>query len=113
MSRQAHGLRAWVVQRVSAIYLALFVLYVVFHFLTNAPGSFDAWKGWMADPLVGVFWALAILSLLLHAWVGIRDVFIDYLHPFGLRITLLGVVAFALLAYAVWAARVLFLVVNS
>ncbi len=113
MSRRAHGLRAWLVQRVSAIYLGLFVLYVVFHLMTTASGSFDAWRGWIADPLVGVLWALAMLSLLLHAWVGIRDVFIDYLHPFGLRISLLGVVAFALLAYAVWAVRILFVVVNS
>lgn len=113
MSRQAYGLRAWLVQRISAIYLGLFTLYVVFHFLTNSPASYTEWKGWMADPLVGAFWALALLSLLLHAWVGMRDVFLDYLHPFGLRLSLLSVVAFALLAYGVWAARVLFVVVNS
>lgn len=113
MSRQAHGLRAWLIQRVSAIYLGLFVLYTVFHFITSAPDSFEAWKSWMADPLVGMFWALAIVSLLLHAWVGMRDIFIDYLHPFGLRLTLLGVIAFALIAYGFWAAHVLFVVVNS
>ncbi|KAA3626349.1 MAG: succinate dehydrogenase, hydrophobic membrane anchor protein [Proteobacteria bacterium] len=113
MSRKAHGLRAWVAQRVSAIYLGLFVLYVVFHFLTSAPASFVEWKAWMADPLVGVLWVLAMFSLLLHAWVGIRDVFLDYVNPLGLRLALLGLTAFALLGYGVWAARVLFVVVNS
>ncbi|GAB4361495.1 MAG: succinate dehydrogenase, hydrophobic membrane anchor protein [Gammaproteobacteria bacterium] len=113
MSRQAHGLRAWLVQRVTAIYLGLFVLYAVFHFITDPPASYMEWQTWMASPLVSVLWGLAIISLLAHAWVGIRDVFIDYVKPVGLRVTLLALLAFALLGYGIWAAQVLFGVVSS
>ena len=113
MSRQAHGLRAWLVQRVSAIYLGIFILYAVLHFVTSAPDSYQEWRQWMASPLVSILWGLAMLSLLAHAWVGIRDVFIDYVKPASLRITLLSVLAFALLGYGIWAAQVLFGVVNS
>lgn len=113
MSRQASGLRAWVFQRVTAIYLGLFVLYVVLHFLINAPGSYAAWRGWIGSPLIAVLWALAVLALLMHVWVGIRDVFIDYVHPIAIRVFLLALLGFGLVGCGIWAARVLFLVVNS
>ncbi len=113
MSRQAHGLRAWLVQRVTAVYLGLFVLYVLFHFMGSAPTSYADWKGWLADPVVGMLWSLAVVSLLLHAWVGVRDVFIDYIKPAALRVSLVAVLAFSLIAFGAWAARVLFVVVNS
>jgi succinate dehydrogenase / fumarate reductase membrane anchor subunit len=46
-------------------------------------------------------------ALLLHAWVGVRDVILDYVHPVGLRVAALAVLGSGLMAMAVWAVRML------
>jgi len=53
--------------------------------------------------------ALFFAALLLHAWVGVRDVIIDYVRPFYLRFSLLMVVGGALLATLLWALRIIFM----
>jgi succinate dehydrogenase / fumarate reductase membrane anchor subunit len=109
MSRRSSGLQAWVVQRVSAIYLALLFPYLILHFLCAAPADIEAWRGWIAQPLISLALALGLVSLLLHAWVGVRDIFFDYVHPFGLRLSLLVLTAFGLLACGLWGLQILFL----
>lgn len=109
MSRKASGLKAWVIQRVTAVYLALFVLYALFHFIGTPPADFDAWRQWLAEPLVSIAVLMFFLALLLHAWVGMRDVMIDYLPWLPLRVTLLSVLAIGLIGGGLWVAQVLFL----
>ncbi|MCU7918287.1 MAG: succinate dehydrogenase, hydrophobic membrane anchor protein [Candidatus Thiodiazotropha sp. (ex Epidulcina cf. delphinae)] len=109
MSRRASGLRAWFLQRASAIYLLLFILYVLQHMVLDAPNDFAAWRGWVAQPLVGLGLLLFFASLLLHAWVGIRDVLIDYVHPTAIRVTILTLIGFALIGCALWVLQIIFL----
>jgi succinate dehydrogenase / fumarate reductase membrane anchor subunit len=109
MSRGAQGLRAWLLQRVTAVYLGLFTLYLLFHFLTSPPAGYPQWSAWTAHPLVTIGLALYVLAVLLHAWVGMRDVLIDYVHPVGVRLSLLGLIAFGLLGCGLWALRALLL----
>ena len=109
MSRRALGLKAWVVQRISAVYLALFGTYVVLHFLFAPPGDHAALRAWVAQPLVGVGLLLLVVMLLAHAWVGIRDVFMDYLRPLALRVTALSVTALVFLASGLWAVQAIIL----
>ena len=113
MSRQATGMRAWVVQRITGIYIALFVVYLAWHFLVNPPGSYAAWSGWVGAPLVTVTGMLFFIAVLLHAWVGVRDIAIDYLWNAGVRIGVLVIVALVLLGSGIWAAKVLLLAVHS
>jgi succinate dehydrogenase / fumarate reductase membrane anchor subunit len=109
MSRRASGLKAWFLQRASAIYLLLFILYALLHLITNAPADHLAWKHWVAQPWVGLGLLLFFTSLLIHAWVGIRDVLIDYVHPTAIRISLLSVIGFVLIGCALWVLQVIFL----
>lgn len=111
MSRRAHGLRAWLLQRFSAVYLLLFIVYLFIHFNRAPPVDFAHWQGWFAAPLVNLATGLFILSLLVHAWVGIRDVIMDYVTHTGLRVTLLATVALTLAGCGLWSLRVLFLAV--
>ena len=108
MSSPLTGLRAWILQRVTAIYLGLFLVYLLFHFLLKPPGSFEAWQHWMRSPAVSVSWGLFFAALLLHAWVGIRDVILDYVSSTGLRMTALVAVGVFLAAQGIWAFAVLF-----
>ena len=111
MSRRAHGLRAWLLQRFSAVYLLLFIVYLFIHFNRAPLADFVQWQGWLADPLVNLATGLFILSLLVHAWVGIRDVIMDYVTHTGLRVALLATVALTMTGCGLWSLRVLFLAV--
>lgn len=111
MSRQAHGLRAWLLQRITALYMLLFLAYLLQYFFTYPVQDFAAWQGWIADPLVNLTTGLFILSILIHAWVGIRDVIMDYVQHTGLRIALFMVVALTLTGCGLWSLRVLFIAV--
>ncbi|MCG6965998.1 MAG: succinate dehydrogenase, hydrophobic membrane anchor protein [Chromatiaceae bacterium] len=110
MSRKASGLKAWAIQRLTAIYIGLFALYLVAVLLFAAPVDFVAWKEWIGGPLVSVMLLLFIVSVLMHAWIGVRDILIDYVHPIAIRASLLGLVAMALVGMGLWAAQALILV---
>ena len=108
MSRKAHGLRAWVLQRVSAVYLAVYLLFAGLFLLTSPPASYEAWRGWIADPWINLTTGLFILLVLIHAWVGIRNVVMDYVPRTGLRITLFAIIGLTLAGCGIWSVRILF-----
>ena len=106
MSR-AQGLRAWLLQRISAVYMALYLIYFVLSFAAVKPHDFVAWQGFITAPVMIVATLLLFTLLLGHAWVGMRDVVMDYLHGFAVRFTVLALLAMGLLALALWLLRVL------
>jgi succinate dehydrogenase / fumarate reductase membrane anchor subunit len=98
------GLRAWVVQRLSALYLLGFLVFLLATVATNdAPWSHASWSAWVTSPGVSTGILLFFAALLLHVWVGVRDVILDYVHPLALRIGALGCLAVGELAIAAWA----------
>jgi len=103
MSRQASGIMAWAIQRVTAVYLALLMTYFMVHFLFNPPADYLELRAWVALPLVSVALVLFVPLLLAHAWVGFRDVLLDYVKLVGVRVVLLALVAFMFLGSGLWA----------
>lgn len=101
------GFVEWLLQRVSAIYLAGFCLYLVAYFLASPISSHAAWTQWFAHGGVRLAWALAIASLLVHGWIGMRSVYLDYLKPLWLRFGVQMVTALAFAAMALWSAQIL------
>ncbi|MFQ5488707.1 MAG: succinate dehydrogenase, hydrophobic membrane anchor protein [Gammaproteobacteria bacterium] len=101
MSRRASGLRAWLLQRISAVYLALYLVYFLFA-QAGGHGGFQAWRAWLSEAPVLLAMALFFIALAIHAWVGIRDVIIDYIHHVGLRLLFLSGVGVVLLASLLW-----------
>jgi succinate dehydrogenase / fumarate reductase membrane anchor subunit len=73
------------------------------HFTFNAPADHNALLEWAAHPVVALALLVLVPVLLMHAWVGIRDVLIDYVHVLGLRIALLSLFAFVFVASGLWA----------
>ncbi|MBK1703770.1 succinate dehydrogenase, hydrophobic membrane anchor protein [Halochromatium glycolicum] len=110
MSRRASGLKAWIIQRVSAVYLALFGLYLALVFAVAPPQDHLELAAWATSPWVAVGLLVFIPVLLAHAWVGIRDVLIDYVKPIGLRVALLSLMALLFLASGLWALQALILI---
>ena len=107
-SGSAHrGLGEWILQRLSALYLAGFAVWIVVRLMLLAPTDYVAWKAWMADGGVKLAFALFFLSVLAHTWVGMRSVFLDYLKPLWVRTVAQLLLSFGLFALAFWAAQIL------
>lgn len=101
------GLGEWLAQRLSAYYLAAFTCWIVLKLGMSPPADYLAWKLWFAPGATRMMFALAFLSLLVHAWVGMRSVFLDYLHALWLRIAAHFLLAGILAMLAFWAAQIL------
>jgi succinate dehydrogenase / fumarate reductase membrane anchor subunit len=65
------------------------------------------WKELWQAPLVRYATVLFIVSLLLHTWIGVRSIFMDYIKNPALRLALYALVIGALLWYAVWSVQIL------
>ena len=110
MSRQVQGLRPWIWQRISALYLALFLLYFVASIIFLGHFDFEGWRAWVAHPANSILIYIGFLMLFMHAWVGIKDVVMDYIHPLVIRSLALMLIGLGLLACLVWLSRILLLV---
>lgn len=108
MGRRSHGLRAWIWQRVSALYMALYLLGFGGWLLLAPPESWLEWRDLVANAAVNLATGLFFLALLLHAWVGGRDVILDYVHSLALRLALLAMMGLALAGSGLWMLRVLY-----
>jgi succinate dehydrogenase / fumarate reductase membrane anchor subunit len=95
------------VQRSTALYMLFFVLFVLGRLALDAPGSYEAWRGWFTNDAMRLATLLFSAALLLHAWVGLRDVILDYVHPLPGRLLVLALAAIGLTATGAWALQVL------
>lgn len=109
MKRKYTGLRAWLVQRVSAVYMLLFIVFFLIHFATDPPQDYLAWHAWITSSVMSVATAAFFAALLAHAWVGLGDVLIDYVRATSIRVALLGLVGFGLTATGFWVVRILWM----
>ena len=112
MTFRAQGMRAWLLQRLSSVYMAVFIVTVLVWYLVTDTVSYSAWRELMGQPVVAVAVVLFFCSLLIHAWVGMRDVLIDYVPIMGLRLVILLGIAVFLVAMGIWVAFILISVVK-
>jgi len=102
-----YGLRDWLAQRVTAVVMAIFTVVMLAAILGGAVSSLDAWRSFMGHGLIRFLTFLFILSLGFHAWIGIRDIWMDYIKPTSLRVTLHTLTLLALIGYAGWAIQII------
>lgn len=82
-----YGLRDWIMQRATAVLMLIYTVALIV-FLLALPGDYAAWRAFFSQTWVKVFTQISFIALFLHAWVGIRDLWMDYIKPFGLRLFL-------------------------
>lgn len=103
-----YGLRDWLSQRVTAVIMALFTLVVLAQVIfSRGPIGYDKWAGIFAAQWMKVLTFAVVIALLWHVWVGMRDVFMDYIKPVVLRLALQVFTIVWLTACAGWAVQVL------
>ena len=103
------GLNAWLLQRLTAVYLLLFMVAMPVTLFVLDIDSYAEWKNVMAVPVMAMTWVLFFACMIGHAWVGIRDVIIDYVHAFRMRLVILALLAFWLISLLIWVMQVLLL----
>lgn len=101
------GLREWLVQRLTALYMAGFAVFAIVYVSFQPPVNFVQWHGWFASGPVRAAVALFCLSILVHAWIGIRSVFLDYLKPLWVRFTASLLMAVAFIVIGLWLGELL------
>lgn len=84
-----------------------FIVFLLVQFLLEPPRSYREWHDCIMSPGVGVAIFVFLAALSMHAWVGIRDVVMDYVRPVALQVAALALLGFGLLAIAAWVARIL------
>jgi succinate dehydrogenase / fumarate reductase membrane anchor subunit len=87
--------------------MLFFIIFFLVHFLIDPPTSYRAWHDWVLSREVGVAASVFVLALLAHAWVGVRDVVMDYVHPVVARVLVLAVVGLGLTGIGASAIRIL------
>ena len=103
-----YGLRDWMAQRVTALLMALFTLVVLVQVLfTKGPIGYTQWAGIFATQWMKFLTFAVIIALLYHVWVGVRDIWMDYIKPVGLRLALQVFTLVWLVGCAGWAFSVL------
>ena len=103
-----YGIRDWLVQRATAVLMALFTLALLVQVLfTSGPIGYDKWAGIFSAQWMKVLTFSVIVALVWHVWVGVRDVFMDYVKPVGLRLVLQVFTIVWLVGCAGWGFQVL------
>ncbi len=102
-----YGLRDWLIQRISAAVMAAYALFIAGWVLFHAPVGYAAWTRLFAGNVMRSFTLLVLLAMFYHAWVGVRDIVMDYIKPAALRLAIYALVILALVLYAIWSVQIL------
>ena len=101
-SLSGHGLRDWLIQRVSAYFLAVYIIGLLFFVIMNSPLDYTTWSALFDHIGMKVASSIAILTVVLHAWIGIWTVLTDYVNPAWFRLIVHFLVVAVLLGCLIW-----------
>jgi succinate dehydrogenase / fumarate reductase, membrane anchor subunit len=101
-----YGLKDWLAQRVTAGVMVFYTLTMAV-LVPLSGGSYEGWHALMGHQFIRFISFIFILSLCYHAWVGIRDIWMDYVNPTGLRLALHVLTLLVLVGCAGWAIQIL------
>jgi succinate dehydrogenase / fumarate reductase membrane anchor subunit len=102
-----YGVRDWLAQRVTGIVMAIFTIVLLVSFLTGQNFTYEGWAGLFARQWFKLFTIVTFLGLYYHVWVGVRDIWMDYVKPVGIRLTLMIATVVWLIACAAWTVQIL------
>lgn len=102
-----YGLRDWLIQRISAVVMALYGLSLSVYLLLQPRVDYDVWTGLFSSLAVRSFTLLFLMCLFYHAWVGVRSIVMDYVKPAGARLAIYVLVILVSLLYTIWSVQIL------
>jgi succinate dehydrogenase / fumarate reductase membrane anchor subunit len=102
-----YGLRDWLAQRVTAVIMAVYSIIAVIVLISNKPITYMVWRDLFSQGWMRVATLLFAVSLAWHAWVGVRDILMDYIKPDGLRLSLQVGTLLVIASYLGWSIQIL------
>jgi succinate dehydrogenase / fumarate reductase membrane anchor subunit len=102
-----YGLRDWLVQRITAAVMAVYTLFFAGYLLLQSPVDYDIWSALFSNNAVRSFTFLFLLCVFYHAWIGMRDIVMDYVQPAGVRLAIHVAVILVLILYTIWSVQIL------
>ena len=102
-----YGLRDWLAQRITGALIAVYVLAAAGYYLSQPAPTYETWSALFSRGWVRIATLLLAASVAWHAWVGVRDILMDYVKPDGLRLALEAATLLLLAVYLGWAAEIL------
>lgn len=106
-SLTGNGLKDWLIQRITAVYFAVYTIFLFGFLVTHPVLSYENWHALFANPVVQIATALALFTLTLHAWIGIWTVTTDYMKCTVIRLSVQIVVFLWLLSQLIWGFMIL------
>jgi succinate dehydrogenase / fumarate reductase membrane anchor subunit len=102
-----YGPRDWLAQRVTALVMAAYAVLFVGMLLACAPSTHEEWRAVFAPQWMRLASFVFFVSVFWHAWIGMRDILMDYVKPVSVRLGLQVATVLLLVAYMAWAAQIL------
>jgi succinate dehydrogenase / fumarate reductase membrane anchor subunit len=102
-----YGVRDWLAQRVTAIVMVIYTVILFGTFFSAQNFSYEGWASLFSRQWFKLFSLVTFFGLYYHVWVGMRDIWMDYVKPVGIRLTLQIATVLWLLACAAWTVQIL------
>lgn len=107
MVNSTRGFYEWIAQRVTAIFIGIYTLFLFCFFIFHHPLQFTVWHELFSNRLMKIATMFVMLSIFMHAWIGLWTVFTDYIKPHAIRLLAEIVVLIALFGYVFWCIEIL------
>jgi succinate dehydrogenase / fumarate reductase, membrane anchor subunit len=102
-----YGVRDWLAQRITSVIMAFFTVAVIVQVLMPGPLDYYKWSAMFSRQWMKVLTFVTIIALMYHVWVGMRNIWMDYVKPVSVRLTLDMLTIAWLVGCAGWAVQVL------
>ena len=109
MSWRTGGIRPWILQRLSAVFMVLVLFVFTLALMFSGFNNYTEWQQWIGGPIWSVLIIMFWIALIAHAWIGVRDIFMDYIYADTLRVAVLTGFALYLIAMLIWMLKIMFL----
>jgi len=101
------GVSDWIIQRFSAVVLALYTVFIVGYLVSHSGLTYAEWKEFFSCTSVRVFTLLALISTVAHAWIGMWTISTDYLKAAGIRFVFQAICFLAMFVYLAWGIEII------
>lgn len=101
------GLYDWMMQRVTAVVLLVYTIFMIGYLLLHPGLEYAQWQELFSGTATRIFTLLALLSMVAHAWIGMWSVSTDYIKPTGARFLFQSVCGLLAFIYVVWGIQIL------
>lgn len=101
------GLYDWMMQRVTAVVLMTYSVFMIGYLLLNSDLDYNQWKSLFDSSFMKIYTLLAMLSMVAHAWIGMWSVSTDYIKQTGIRFVFQSVCGLLAFVYVVWGIQIL------